>query len=178
MKTVSLQFTWIPVSVCKRLISHSVPMPTWCLKASFQWSLPVQTLLAIQKMAANRKIVWAQIKRMITRLCACTHYCPCCPALFALALFLSCLWLDWVENNCHPQTSQQRMRAEEMGNLKRYTSSKGVWVPRLHGGGSRLRDLLPSRRSWLRGMSESALPAVWTCNPAHFSSCGKLPLSG
>lgn len=80
---------------------------------------------------ANRKHIWAQIKRMITALYA---LCPLpspqgsrsvCLGTFSLAAF----GLGGKNNQHHPQKPQQRMRAVEMDNLKRRDILQGLGAP-------------------------------------------------
>lgn len=144
-------------------------MQTWCSRPLCNGFTLVQIIFnpggkCAFCVKANRKHIWAQIKRMITTLYALypllgpqgSH--SVCLGTFSLAAFG---WTGWEkDNNYHPQNPQQRMRAVETDNLQGCTILQKCGAPNF------TVERLPGETSWgpHRGL-------CWVCVRKCLTSC-------
>lgn len=130
----------------------------------FVMILPWFRLFAIQgeNVKANRKHIWAQIKRMITTLCALYPLLgpqgsrSVCLGTFSLAAFG---WTGW-EKQLPPTKPSAENEGSGNGWPEKMWHPPRAWCSRLHGGGSRLeRPPRALKEVLAECMSKSAPPA-------------------
>lgn len=130
---------------------------------------------------ANRKHIWAQIKRMITTLYTLypllgpqgSH--SVCLGTFSLAAFGG---TGWEKHHHHPQNPQQRVRAEEMDNLQRCTSFKSAVLQTLLWGKLSGEASQGSHGGLCWVCGRSAWPSAGGATPFSFQSLASSQLSG